>query len=166
VLSLQLTAGASPTGAALALLPWSAGLAVGSWSAGAVLVPRFGPWVMRSGLVLVLVGLLGVAASPTAVPLLVTGLGLGVFTVPFFANALGGVAAHETGSASGLLNAVQQLGATVGVALLGTVFFRAGPLPAVLVSVVLIGAVLACSVAMLPRNAARNCQVSDLPSGS
>ena len=164
VLSLQLTGGASPTAAALALLPWSAGLAVGSWTAGAVLVPRFGPAVMRVGLVLVLVGLAGIAVSPTVVPLLVTGLGLGVFTVPFFANALGGVAPHETGSASGLLNAVQQLGATIGVALLGTVFFGFGPLPAVLISIVLIGAVLTCSFAMLSRNTARNCQGSDLPS--
>ncbi len=166
VLSLQLAGGASPTAAALALLPWSAGLAVGSWTAGAVLVPRFGPAVMRVGLVLVLVGLAGIAVSPTVVPLLVTGLGLGVFTVPFFANALSGVAPHETGSASGLLNAVQQLGATIGVALLGTVFFGFGPLPAVLISIVLIGAVLACSFAMLSRNTARSCQGSDLPSGS
>jgi EmrB/QacA subfamily drug resistance transporter len=166
VLFLQLTRGASPTAAALALLPWSVGLAVGSWTAGAVLVPRFGPPVMRVGLVLVLAGLAGIAVSPTVVPLLVTGLGLGVFTVPFFANALGGVAAHETGSASGLLNAVQQLGGTIGVALLGTVFFRSGPLPAVIISVVLIGAVLVCSFRMLAPNTARTCQVSHLPSGS
>jgi EmrB/QacA subfamily drug resistance transporter len=166
VLSLQLTGGASPTAAALALLPWSVGLAVGSWTAGAVLVPRFGPAVMRVGLVLVLVGLAGIAVSPTVLPLLVTGLGLGVFTVPFFANALGGVAAHETGSASGLLNAVQQLGATIGVALLGTVFFAVGPLPAVLISIVLIGAVLASTFAMIARNTNRSCQGSDLPSRS
>jgi hypothetical protein len=112
------------------------------------------------------VGLVGVAVSPTVLPLLATGLGLGVFTVPFFANALGGVAAHETGSASGLLNAVQQLGGTIGVALLGTVFFRAGPLPAVIVSIALIGAVLASSFAMLARNTTGNCQGSDLPSRS
>ena len=164
VLSLQLDRGASPTAAALALLPWSVGLAIGSWAAGAVLVPRFGPPVMRAGLVLVLAGMAGIAVSPTVVPLLVTGLGLGVFTVPFFTNALGGVATHETGSASGLLNAVQQLGATIGVALLGAVFFRAGPLPAVIVSIVLIGAVLACSVAMLPRSTTRNGRGSRLPS--
>ncbi len=47
-----------------------------------------------------------------------------MFTVPFFSSALSRIAHHETGSASGLLNAVQQLGATVGVTLLGTVFFR------------------------------------------
>jgi hypothetical protein len=37
---------------------------------------------------------------------------------------------HETGSAAGLLNAVQQLGATLGVALLGGIFLhRAGAVP-------------------------------------
>ncbi|QFU92357.1 MFS transporter [Amycolatopsis sp. YIM 10] len=153
VLFLQLSQGKTPSGAALALLPWSAGLAIGSWVAGAVLVPRFGPKVMRAGLVLVLLGLAGIAVSLTVVPLLVTGIGLGLFTVPFFGNALAGVAPHETGSASGLLNAVQQLGATIGVALLGTVFFRSGTHPAVLVAIGLSTAVLALTLAMIPRAA-------------
>ncbi len=50
------------------------------------------------------------------------GIGLGLFPVPFFTTALARVAPHETGSAAGLLNAVQQLGATLGTATLGTVF--------------------------------------------
>ncbi|WHT16214.1 MFS transporter [Crossiella sp. CA-258035] len=150
VLHLQLRMGQTPSSAALTLLPWSAGLAAGSWVAGAVLVPRFGPKVMRAGLGLVLVGLAGIAVSVTVLPLLVTGLGLGLFTVPFFGNALAGVAPHETGSAAGLLNAVQQLGATVGVALLGTVSFRFGAFGAVLVAIALIAAVLALTVAMIP----------------
>jgi predicted MFS family arabinose efflux permease len=149
VLFLQLREGRTPTGAALTLLPWSAGLAVGSWVAGSVLVPRFGTRVMRAGLVLVLVGLAGIAVSFTAVPLLVAGIGLGVFTVPFFSNALSVAAPHETGWASGLLNAVQQLGATVGVALLGAVFFRFGTSAAVLTSMVLIAGVLALTAVMI-----------------
>ncbi|MCK2244611.1 MULTISPECIES: MFS transporter [unclassified Crossiella] len=149
-LHLQLTQGQTPSSAAFTLLPWSAGLAIGSWTAGALLVPRFGPKVMRLGLGLVLVGLAGLAISLTAVPLLITGIGLGVFTVPFFGNALAGVTAHETGSAAGLLNAVQQLGATIGVALLGTVFFGAGAHLVVLIAIGLIAAVLALTRAMLP----------------
>jgi hypothetical protein len=54
--------------------------------------------------------------------LAVSGVGLGLFTLPFFTVALSRVAPHETGSAAGLLNAVQQLGATLGVAVLGSVF--------------------------------------------
>lgn len=151
VLFLQLREGKTPTGAALTLLPWSAGLALGSWIAGSVLVPRFGNRVMRLGLVLVLAGLAGIAVSFTTVPLLVTGFGLGVFTVPFFGNALSVAAPEETGWASGLLNAVQQLGATAGVALLGAVFFRFGTSAAVLVSIVLITGVLALTAVMAPQ---------------
>lgn len=42
---------------------------------------------------------------------------------PFFDIALAGVEESETGSASGVLNAQQQLGGSMGVALLGTAFF-------------------------------------------
>lgn len=153
VLSLELGRGKTPSGAALTLLPWWVGLAIGSWTAGAALVLRFGPKVMRAGLGLVLVGLSGIAVSVTVVPLFVTGIGLGLFTVPFFGNALSGVAPSETGSASGLLNAVQQLGATVGVALLGTVYFRSGTHEAVITAIVLSAAVLALTAVMIPSSA-------------
>ena len=149
VMFLQLTRGESAAGAAITLLPWSIGLAAGSVTAGSVLVPRFGARVMRAGLVLVLLGLGGIVVSVSVAPLLLTGAGLGLFTVPFFGNALSGVARHETGSASGLLNAVQQLGATIGVALIGTVFFHAGTRQAVLIAIVLIATVLALTVPML-----------------
>ncbi|HEX8868569.1 MAG TPA: MFS transporter [Lentzea sp.] len=149
VLFLQLREGRTPAEAALTLLPWSAGLAIGSWVTGSALVPRFGPKVMRAGLVLVLVGLAGIAVSFTAVPLLVTGIGLGMFTVPFFGNALSVAAPEETGWASGLLNAVQQLGATVGVASLSAVYFLFGTAAAVLTSMVLIAAVLALTAVMI-----------------
>jgi hypothetical protein len=43
--------------------------------------------------------------------------------VPLFDVILAAVSDHETGSASGVLNAVQQLAAAMGVAALGTVFF-------------------------------------------
>jgi predicted MFS family arabinose efflux permease len=51
---------------------------------------------------------------------------MGTFTVPFFTAALHRVRPHETGSAAGLLNAVQQLGGTVGVALLGGLYLSNG----------------------------------------
>lgn len=55
---------------------------------------------------------------------LLGGAGNGLFTVPFFTTALSRVRAHETGSAAGLLNAVQQFGGTLGVAVLGTAFLH------------------------------------------
>lgn len=71
--------------------------------------------------------------------------------MPFFGNTLSAAAPDETGWASGLLNAVQQLGATAGVALLGAVFFRFGVTAAVLASMVLIVTVLVLTVVMVPR---------------
>src|SRR5204862_2734969 len=42
---------------------------------------------------------------------------------PIFGTVLNGVDDHEVGSASGVLNAVQQFGGAVGIAGVGTVFF-------------------------------------------
>ncbi|SFW65107.1 drug resistance transporter, EmrB/QacA subfamily [Amycolatopsis australiensis] len=122
---LQLGEGADVRTAGLTLLPLSAGLAVASWFAGAKLVPKFGARVMFAGLALLLAGILATAGGvPGALAL--CGLGMGTFTVPFFTAALRRVRPHETGSAAGLLNAVQQLGGTLGVALLGGLYLSSG----------------------------------------
>lgn len=52
---------------------------------------------------------------------------MGLVMAPFFDIVLSGVEPAETGSASGTLTAVQQLGGALGVALLGTVFFARLP---------------------------------------
>jgi MFS family permease len=51
----------------------------------------------------------------------IAGLGGGLVTVPFFSAALARVQPSETGSAVSLLNSVQQLGGTLGIAALGTI---------------------------------------------
>jgi MFS family permease len=143
VLELQLGLHADVLTAGLTLLPWSCGLAVSSVVAGTFLMPRFGPRVMFAGLALLVAGVLAAiacyGAEPASAypwPLLIalggiSGLGIGVFTTPFFTAALHRVRPHETGSAAGLLNAVQQLGGTLGVAVLGSVFLgSAAPAPA------------------------------------
>jgi hypothetical protein len=56
-------------------------------------------------------------------PLLVSGIGMGMVWVPLFEIVVADVADHEVGSASGVLQAVQQLGMSLGVAAIGTVFF-------------------------------------------
>lgn len=45
--------------------------------------------------------------------------------MPLFEIVVGDVADHEIGSASGVLQAVQQLGMSLGVAGIGTIFFGA-----------------------------------------
>ncbi|RSM53179.1 MFS transporter [Amycolatopsis sp. WAC 01376] len=124
VLHQQLDEGHGVLASGLTLLPWSGGLAISSWVAGKVLVPRFGSRVAFAGLTLLLAGILLAIAGPLPLALGIGGLGLGLFTVPFFTAALSVVRPHETGSAAGLLNAVQQVGATLGIAVFGTVFLR------------------------------------------
>jgi hypothetical protein len=127
-LELQLGRHADALVGGLTLLPWSCGMGIASVVAGRVLVPRFGGRVLFAGLTVLLAGVLGtIAGWPLLVALAVSGLGLGLFTTPFFTVALRPVRPHETGSAAGLLNAVQQLGGTLGVASLGTVFLRSLP---------------------------------------
>jgi MFS family permease len=56
-------------------------------------------------------------------PMFVSGIGMGMVFMPLFDLVLGGVADHEVGSASGMQQAIQQLGASLGVAVIGTIFF-------------------------------------------
>jgi predicted MFS family arabinose efflux permease len=136
VLHLELGLHDGPLTAGLTLLPWSVGLAAGSWAAGTHLVTRYGTRILHAGLVVLAIGLAAAvlayrAADPGAYPavlpaaLAVAGLGTGLFTPPFFSSALSGVGPQETGPAAGLLNAVQQLGGTLGVAVVGGIYLGA-----------------------------------------
>jgi EmrB/QacA subfamily drug resistance transporter len=58
-------------------------------------------------------------------PMVVFSLGMGFLFVPLTVVAVSGVEAHESGSASGLLNVMQQVGGTVGLAILTTAFATA-----------------------------------------
>ncbi len=64
-------------------------------------------------------------------PLLVTGLGMGLTFVPFTLNAVAGVANHEQGLASSLLNTSQQIGSSLGLAVLVTIAASAAAHPPV-----------------------------------
>ncbi|GAA1266396.1 MFS transporter [Sphaerisporangium rubeum] len=128
----QIGLGYSTLTAGLAMAPWSVGMVVGFGLAQPL--QKFGRKVLHSGTLVMTLGVLailvtinlagiGVSAWQLAPSLLFTGIGMGLLMAPFFAIVLAGVEQHETGSASGTLTAVQQLGSAFGVALLGTVFF-------------------------------------------
>ncbi|TCC08159.1 MFS transporter [Kribbella soli] len=123
VLHQQLTLHHSVMRSSLALLPWSAATGIAALVAGQWLVTRLGSRLMYVGLGVQLVGL---ATAPYALlpALAVGGIGVGLFTTAFFTEALHRVGPHETGSAAGLLNAVQQFGGTLGVAVFGTIFLH------------------------------------------
>jgi EmrB/QacA subfamily drug resistance transporter len=130
---LQLGLGFSPEHTGLTLVPLSLGSAITAGGSYA-LMPRFGRAVLQAGLVIVVAALGGLAATVAhggtglsswdLLPsMFVLGLGLGFVFGPLFNVILAGVGEHEVGSASGTLNAVQQLGNSIGVALLATIFF-------------------------------------------
>jgi hypothetical protein len=59
--------------------------------------------------------------------MIVTGLGLGLVVPTLIDVVLAGVDPRDAGTASGALNTALQLGASIGVALIGVVFFGALP---------------------------------------
>ncbi|WP_214108395.1 MFS transporter [Acrocarpospora catenulata] len=128
----QIGLGYSPLKAGLAGVPWSVGMIFGFGLAQPLL--KFGRRCFQAGTIIMMAGAagvwftlhlegLGVTPWQLTPALVVTGLGMGLLMAPFFDLVLAGVEDHESGSASGTLTAVQQLGNAFGVALLGTVFF-------------------------------------------
>lgn len=133
-LFLQLGLGYSPLEASLTMAPWAVGAFVGS-AVGASALSGMGRRVLHLGLGLMTAGLtwlyfsLSVDGPPIA-PLAVFGAGMGMIFVPLFDIIVGDLADDEVGSASGVLTSVQQLGASLGIAVLGTVFFSNVDAPA------------------------------------
>jgi MFS family permease len=132
-LFLQLGLGFSAMKAALYLTGMAVGACVGSgvgaWAATAVGRPilHVGLTIMAAGVTTLLVSVHLAGAAPgvwALVPGLgVFGVGMGMIFVPLFSIITGEIEDHEVGSASGLLEALQQLGASLGVAVLATLFF-------------------------------------------
>ncbi len=126
---LQGTLGYSALRSGFAFLPFSGGVIVGASVASQVL-PRFGPRaLMTGGLTLGVVGLawftqLGVGSAYVVHVLpaeLLVSVGLGLAFVPMSSTALIGVDARDAGVASAMVNTTQQVGGSLGLALLNTV---------------------------------------------
>jgi len=137
----QIGEGFSPVHAGLTLVPLTAGMVV-SMVVSFALVSRFGRHLLHLGIALSGVGAVLLALTVSGATgastwallpgLLVCGLGAGFVFGQLFDIILAGVAMDEVGSASGVLNAIQQLASALGVAVLGTIFFArltAGHLP-------------------------------------
>ncbi|WKX71407.1 MFS transporter [Streptomyces sp. XD-27] len=123
----------SPIQAGLAFLPVSAVIAVGAGLASQLL-PRYGPKpFMVTGAILSATGLAWLTltdihstyAGSVLGPMLVFSLGMGLQFVSLTLMAVSGVAPREAGAASGLLNATQQVGGSLGLSILVTVFSTA-----------------------------------------
>jgi EmrB/QacA subfamily drug resistance transporter len=124
----------TPLHAGLTMLPWSITVTVFAGLSAAVLLPRIGRLTVQLGLVLTAAGLmlLSVTAASAGrhtgplglLPGILTGAaGMGLVVAPIAQLTLTDVAAPEAGTGSGLFNTVSQLGASIGVATIGTLFF-------------------------------------------
>ncbi|GGO84732.1 MFS transporter [Wenjunlia tyrosinilytica] len=120
----------SPLRAGLAFLPVSAVVVMGAGICSRQL-PRFGPKpMMVIGALLAAAGLIWLTrinVDSTYIgsilgPMLLFGTGMGLQFVSLTLTAVSGVAPHEAGAASGLLNATQQVGGSLGLSILVTVF--------------------------------------------
>ncbi len=130
----QLGEGFSPIHAGLTLLAMVVGLIIGMGTATA-LVGRLGRHLLHIGVAVVGVGTIALALTVTPVRtastldlapgLFLIGAGAGMSMGQLFDFILAGVSMDEVGSASGVLEAVQQLSSAIGVAALGTIFFSA-----------------------------------------
>ncbi|MFF7753048.1 MFS transporter [Streptomyces sp. NPDC007971] len=134
VLFVQNVLGYSAIKAGLAFLPVTVAIAVGAGLSQRFL-PTLGPKpFMMAGTVLVAIGLVWQTfirpdssyLGGVLGPMLVFGFGMGLNFVTATVTAVSGVAQHEAGAASGLLNAMQQVGGSLGLSILTTVFGSAG----------------------------------------
>lgn len=133
-LILQVGLGYSVIKAALTGIPTAIGISVAMATFGQKLIPKLGRYTMTLGTVIMAAGLgllyafirhnLGNTTPWEFIPgLLIVGVGMALIMSPMFAIVLTDVDPKHAGSASGVLNAVQQLGGALGTALIGVVFF-------------------------------------------
>ena len=132
-LMLQIGLGFTPIHAALTGVPLAVGIGATMGILGKT-IPKLGRYALSIGTVLMGVGATIVMLiiyhyglslhSWQLIPgLLIMGTGMGCVFGALFAAVLNGVDPKHAGSASGTLNAVQQVGGVVGVAIVGVIFF-------------------------------------------
>jgi len=130
---LQNGLGFTPWHSALITAPWAAGAFVGS-AVGGIAMTKLGRRVLHAGLAVEAAGLLmiyavlrgagtGVDTVDLLVPMVVGGIGMGMVFVPLFDIVMAGVRPQEMGSASGVLQTVNSLGMSLGIAGIGAIFF-------------------------------------------
>ncbi|WP_157246832.1 MFS transporter [Nonomuraea typhae] len=136
-LYLQNVLGAGPAAAGLMFLPMAVGVVAGSVLAvklGYRLAPRTllvigGPLAAIGFAWFGLISPDGTFVTDVLGPSIIAGAGIGLCLGPGVSIATAGLAPHESGTASGLLNSSRQIGASLGLAVLGTAAHqRTGPI--------------------------------------
>jgi EmrB/QacA subfamily drug resistance transporter len=128
-LYMQQVLGYSAIKSGLSYLPLAGGIIVSAGIASSLVTKIGFKPVLVSGLVLTAIGLVwfsqvevgGTYLGDILFPSLIAAVGLGFAFVPMTIAAVSGVAAHETGLASGLINTSQQVGGALGLAVLASI---------------------------------------------
>ncbi len=128
-LFVQYILGWSPVKAGLSFLPFTVGIVLGAGIASQ-LAPKLPARVIATpGLIMATVGLFWFAqleptssyATDLLPPMLIAAVGLGLGFVPYTLAAVSGTTNDDAGIASALLNTAQQVGGSLGLAILATV---------------------------------------------
>ncbi|MFI5938291.1 MFS transporter [Actinoplanes sp. NPDC051494] len=121
--------GFTPVQTGLGFLPMLAGIMLTATTAGSMLTPRIGPrplvpvgaLIAAAGMVyLTRIGVDSSYAAAVLPGLIVTGLGMGLIFAPTQNAATSGVQHHDAGVASAMINTMQQIGGSIGTALLSS----------------------------------------------
>ncbi|MFD5075502.1 MFS transporter [Streptomyces sp. NPDC058371] len=127
---LQVILGYSPVKTGMAFLPLTAAIIVGSTQISARLLQHAAPRMMMvPGMLLASGGMVILTqltvdseyATELLPALLLMGLGMGLTFMPVFATATSGVAPRDSGVTSATVNTAQQVGGSIGTALLNTI---------------------------------------------
>ena len=127
-LFLQDVLGYTPIQAGLAFLPFCFGTIVGAFASGRLVALLGARIVMAAGLALGAIGMFlfsFLGADSTfldgfLVPSVIASIGVGVCMVANTSLATTGIAHHEAGLVSGLVNSARQIGGSIGLAALAT----------------------------------------------
>jgi EmrB/QacA subfamily drug resistance transporter len=131
---MQRTKGFSPIQTGLGFLPMTAAIMITATSVNIRFLNKIGPRpLLGLGMTLGAVAMVWLAQlTPTSsypghvLPaLLVMGVGMGNIFAPAIASATFGVAPRDTGVASAMVNTMQQVGGSIGTALLSSIFSSA-----------------------------------------
>jgi MFS family permease len=131
---LQQNLGFSPLATGVAFLPMTGAIVLTSTTVQTRVLPRTGAKpIVVTGMTLGLIAMIlftrltpgGSYASDVLPGLLVIGVGMGCVFAPAFSTATLGIDRHEAGIASAMVNTSQQVGGSVGTALLSTLFASA-----------------------------------------
>ena len=132
-LYVQRVLGYSPLEAGLAFLPFTAGIIVGAGLSQALVAKVGARELPLIGMGLAIAGMLLFAASPAGrvvrqrppAGIILASIGMGLTFVPVTLIATSGIPREDAGLASGLFNTSQQIGGSLGLAILSTLSVNA-----------------------------------------